>query len=187
METPEFLSPSLRRRAVDQPDQGRDRYYEDLPPAVPIGCPPPDKIKAHLLSFITLKKWFSRYHKDLLPKDVLAGGELRSLVTTPTCSPHPHVYTSPLCIVTVGVLAVPQCMSFATVAGLPPLYGLYTALMALVLYPFLGSSPHLLNGPTAVMSLLASAAVPYSPLFSDLATGYFSFCARHLLPLSPLI
>lgn len=56
--------------------------------------------------------------------------------------------------VTVGVMAVPQAMSYATVAELPAVYGLYNAFVGLLPYPFFGTSPHLISGPTAVMSIL---------------------------------
>ena len=55
---------------------------------------------------------------------------------------------------TVGVMAVPQAMSYATVAGLPPEYGLYNAFVGLLPYCLFGTSPHLITGPTAVMSIL---------------------------------
>jgi len=61
--------------------------------------------------------------------------------------------------VTVGVIAVPQSMSYATVAGLPAKYGLYNSMIGLLLYPVFGTSPHLITGPTAVMSILVSGLV----------------------------
>jgi MFS superfamily sulfate permease-like transporter len=63
---------------------------------------------------------------------------------------------------TVGVMAVPQAMSYATVAGLPPQYGLYNAFMGLLPYCLFGTSPHLISGPTAVMSILVAGLIPKS-------------------------
>lgn len=40
------------------------------------------------------------------------------------------------------------------IAGLPEIYGLYAAFVPSLLYTFFGTSPHLIVGPTAVMSLL---------------------------------
>jgi MFS superfamily sulfate permease-like transporter len=64
--------------------------------------------------------------------------------------------------VTVGVMAVPQAMSYATVAELPPVFGLYNAFVGLLPYPFFGTSPHLISGPTAVMSILVGGVIPSS-------------------------
>jgi MFS superfamily sulfate permease-like transporter len=61
---------------------------------------------------------------------------------------------------TVGVLAIPQSLSYASVAGLLPQFGLYNAFLGLFAYVFLGTSPHLIVGPTAVLSLMTRAAVP---------------------------
>ena len=68
--------------------------------------------------------------------------------------------TETLAGVTIGVLAVPQGLSFASVAGLPPVYGLYNSIAPAVPYFLLGTSPHLVVGPTAVMSLVVRGAVP---------------------------
>ena len=51
-------------------------------------------------------------------------------------------------------------LSFASVAGLPPVYGLYNSISGCIPYFFFGTSPHLIVGPTAVMSLLVRTAVP---------------------------
>lgn len=61
---------------------------------------------------------------------------------------------------TVGVMVIPQAMSYATVAGLEPVYGLYNAFVGILLYPLFGTSPQLVTGPTAVMSIMVGAAVP---------------------------
>ena len=66
--------------------------------------------------------------------------------------------------ITVGVMAVPQAMSYATVAGLPPIYGLYNAFIGMLPYPFFGTSPHLISGPTAVMSILVNGIIPAHPM-----------------------
>ncbi|MGB3546834.1 MAG: sulfate permease [Saprospiraceae bacterium] len=55
---------------------------------------------------------------------------------------------------TVGMLCVPQSMAYALLAGLPPVYGLYAALIPLILYAIFGSSPHVSIGPTALAALL---------------------------------
>ncbi|KAL3141752.1 hypothetical protein ABBQ32_004432 [Trebouxia sp. C0010 RCD-2024] len=56
----------------------------------------------------------------------------------------------------VGVMAVPQCVSFALMAGLPSVYGLYSAFLPVLAYALTGSSPQLAVGPVALVSLLLS-------------------------------
>jgi len=61
--------------------------------------------------------------------------------------------------ITVGVLLVPQGMAYASLAGMPPITGLYAALVALVVYALSGTSSHLSYGPVALVSLLTATAV----------------------------
>jgi len=60
---------------------------------------------------------------------------------------------------TVGVLLVPQGMAYASLAGLPPITGLYAAMASLLIYALVGSSSHLSYGPVALIALLTAAAV----------------------------
>ncbi len=61
--------------------------------------------------------------------------------------------------ITVGVMLIPQGMAYALIAGLPPIHGLYAALIPPLLYALVGSSRHLSVGPTALVSLLVAAGV----------------------------
>ena len=47
--------------------------------------------------------------------------------------------------VTVGVMAVPQVVSFAAMAGLPAQFGLYGCFAPIIAYAFFGGSPHLVS------------------------------------------
>jgi len=60
---------------------------------------------------------------------------------------------------TVGVMLVPQGMAYGLLAGLPPIYGLYSGIVPLLLYAFFGSSRQLSVGPVALVSLLVLAGV----------------------------
>ncbi len=60
---------------------------------------------------------------------------------------------------TVGVILVPQSMAYAVIAGVPPIYGLYAALVPLLVYPLLGSSRQLAAGPIAIDMLIVAAGV----------------------------
>jgi SulP family sulfate permease len=61
--------------------------------------------------------------------------------------------------VTVGVMVIPQGMAYAVIAGMPPIYGLYAALVPLLVYPLFGSSRHLALGPTAIDMLLVAGGL----------------------------
>jgi sulfate permease, SulP family len=61
--------------------------------------------------------------------------------------------------VTVAAYLVPQVMAYATIAGLPPVAGLWAALPALVVYAMLGSSPSLSMGPEATTALMTAVAI----------------------------
>lgn len=60
---------------------------------------------------------------------------------------------------TVGVMLIPQSMAYAMIAGLPPVYGLYAALMPQLIYALMGTSPQLNVGPVAMDSLLVAAGL----------------------------
>lgn len=60
---------------------------------------------------------------------------------------------------TVGIMLIPQSMAYAMIAGLPPIYGLYAALMPQLIYALMGTSPQLNVGPVAMDSLLVAAGL----------------------------
>jgi sulfate permease, SulP family len=60
---------------------------------------------------------------------------------------------------TLTVMLVPQAMAYASLAGMPPITGLYASVVALGLYAWLGSSSHVSFGPFALVSLLTAAAL----------------------------
>jgi SulP family sulfate permease len=56
-----------------------------------------------------------------------------------------------------AVLALPQALAFATLAGLPPAWGLYTAVVPCIVAALTGSSRHVMSGPTNAISLALAA------------------------------
>lgn len=54
----------------------------------------------------------------------------------------------------VGIMAIPQSMSYASIAGLPYIYGLYAMLISTAIYAFFGTSKQMAIGPTAIMSII---------------------------------
>ncbi len=73
-----------------------------------------------------------------------------------------------------AVLVLPQGIAFATLAGMPPEYGLYTAVIPCIIAALFGSSRHVLSGPTnanslALFAMLTPLAAAFSPAYIQLA------------------
>lgn len=60
---------------------------------------------------------------------------------------------------TGAVIVLPQGVAYAAIAGLPPEYGLYTAMVTPVFAAMFGSSMHLISGPTAAISIVVFSGV----------------------------
>ena len=102
-----------------------------------------------LLSFLPFLSWFRLVTKESLKADITAG-------------------------FTGAVIVLPQGVAFATIAGLPPEYGLYTAMVTPIIAALFGSSFHLVSGPTTAISILVFSSVshhaaPGSPEFISIA------------------
>src|SRR5882672_4619834 len=63
----------------------------------------------------------------------------------------------------VAAVAVPQAMAYAMIAGLPAVYGLYTAIVMTLVGALLDSSRQLINGPTNAISIALLAALALVP------------------------
>ena len=63
----------------------------------------------------------------------------------------------------VAAVAVPQAMAYAVAAGVPPTYGLYTAIVMTVVGALFASSKQLINGPTNVISIAVLSALAFLP------------------------
>ncbi len=64
--------------------------------------------------------------------------------------------------ITGALIVLPQGVAFATIAGMPPEYGLYAAMIPAIIAALFGSSWHLVSGPTTAISIAVFAAI--SPL-----------------------
>ncbi|MFK8001343.1 MAG: SulP family inorganic anion transporter [Polyangiales bacterium] len=83
---------------------------------------------------LPIVRWLPSYERAKLKKDLPAG-------------------------LTTAVLLIPQGMAYAMLAGLPPITGLYAAVVPLFIYALLGTSRQLAIGPVAADSLLVGVAV----------------------------
>ncbi|CAN1129073.1 Sulfate transporter 3.1 [Linum perenne] len=89
------------------------------------------KIVMGLQYFIPILEWGPRYTLDFFKADLVAG-------------------------ITIASLAVPQGISYAGLASLPPIVGLYSSFVPPLVYAMLGSSRDVAVGTVAVASLLIS-------------------------------
>ena len=61
--------------------------------------------------------------------------------------------------ITVSIILIPQGIAYALIAGLPPIYGLYCALVPQLVYAIFGSSRQVAIGPVAMDSLIVATGV----------------------------
>ncbi len=100
-------------------------------------------------SLFPFLRWFTLVTKESIKDDVMAG-------------------------LTGAVIVLPQGVAFATIAGLPPEYGLYTAMITPIIAALFGSSLHLISGPTTAISIVVFSSISHhaeagSPEFISLA------------------
>ncbi|MCG6969869.1 MAG: SulP family inorganic anion transporter [Gammaproteobacteria bacterium] len=100
----------------------------------------------HVFPFL---QWFPLLTKKNIKADVIAG-------------------------ITGAIVVLPQGVAFATIAGMPPEYGLYAAMIPAIVAALFGSSWHLISGPTTAASLvmlatLSAFAEPATPDYVRLA------------------
>jgi SulP family sulfate permease len=63
--------------------------------------------------------------------------------------------------ITGTIIVIPQAVAFAMIAGLPPIYGFYTAMVTPVIAALFGSSYHLISGPTTAISIVVYATLSH--------------------------
>ena len=88
----------------------------------------------NIKKIIPILEWLPNYKSSLFKGDLIAG-------------------------ITVGIVLIPQGIAYALIAGLPPIYGLYCALVPQILYAIFGSSRQVAIGPVAMDSLIVATGV----------------------------
>ncbi len=98
--------------------------------AKPSGGPPKRSVQSPwLLALFPFLRWAPRVTRGTLKADLLAG-------------------------LTGAVVVLPQGVAFATIAGMPPEYGLYAGIVPAIVAALWGSSWHLVSGPTTAASIV---------------------------------
>ncbi|VDC07894.1 unnamed protein product [Peniophora sp. CBMAI 1063] len=95
---------------------------------------PKDEAIHYVKRLFPILTWIGRYNVGWLTGDIIAG-------------------------LTVGIVLVPQSMSYATIATLSPQYGLYSAFVGVMIYCLFATSKDVSIGPVAVMSLTVSEII----------------------------
>jgi len=88
----------------------------------------------NIKKILPILEWLPNYKLSLFKGDLIAG-------------------------ITVGIVLIPQGIAYALIAGLPPIYGLYCALVPQILYAIFGSSRQVAIGPVAMDSLIVATGV----------------------------
>ncbi|XP_057324323.1 sodium-independent sulfate anion transporter-like [Microplitis mediator] len=88
-----------------------------------------EKLKKLLLKRVPILSWLPKYDSEKAISDAIAG-------------------------ITVGLTVMPQGLAYATLAGLEPQYGLYSAFMGAIVYVIFGSCKDITIGPTALMAIM---------------------------------
>jgi SulP family sulfate permease len=86
------------------------------------------------LSAFPPAQWLREYRAQWLPKDAIAG-------------------------VTLAAYGIPVSLAYASLAGLPPQYGIYCYLVGGLFYALFGSSRQLAIGPTSAISMLVGVTL----------------------------
>ncbi|WVN88167.1 uncharacterized protein L203_103368 [Cryptococcus depauperatus CBS 7841] len=117
-----------------------------------------NEMKEYLLSLFPFLQWVPRYNFTWLVGDLIAG-------------------------ITVGMVLVPQSLSYAKIALLEPQYGLYSSFIGVLTYAFFATSKDVSIGPVAVMSLetgniIANVQDKYGDLYDKpvIATALAFIC-----------
>lgn len=87
-----------------------------------------------ICSLFPFLRWLPRVNRETFRADLMAG-------------------------LTGAVIVLPQGVAFATIAGMPPEYGLYAAMVPAIIAALFGSSWHLVSGPTTAASIVLFASL----------------------------
>ncbi|KAH0953098.1 hypothetical protein HN011_003441 [Eciton burchellii] len=105
---------------------------------------------------VPILAWLPKYNSEKLLSDIIAG-------------------------ITVGLTVMPQGLAYATLAGLEPQYGLYSAFMGAIVYVIFGSCKDITIGPTALMALMTHDYVQGRSADFAILLAFLSGCLQLLM------
>ncbi|XP_043952284.1 sulfate anion transporter 1 isoform X2 [Gambusia affinis] len=139
----EEVSPDTETPLAPQPPRLLERRVRQPQPAVTVlksklknglTCSGP-KVRSTLVGLFPVVRWLPKYKlKEYIWGDVMSG-------------------------VIVGIILIPQAIAYCLLAGVPPIYGLYTSFYANIIYFLMGTSRHVSVGIFSLMSLMVGQVV----------------------------
>ncbi|KAG8435935.1 hypothetical protein GDO86_007147 [Hymenochirus boettgeri] len=103
--------------------------------------------KSLLMKYLPIVRWLPRYSfKEWIMGDIISG-------------------------ISVGIMHLPQGLAYALLAGLPPVFGLYTSFYPVFIYFLLGTSKHISIGTFAVVSIMISGVTETLAPYGNFTVG----------------
>ncbi|MCD6212023.1 MAG: hypothetical protein J7J02_03480, partial [Sulfurovum sp.] len=87
-----------------------------------------------IIRYIPILQWLPKYQFSWLRADIISG-------------------------LTVWAVMVPEAMAYSGIAGVPPLVGLYTVPIPLIIYAIFGTSRTMVIGPDSATALISAGTV----------------------------
>jgi sulfate permease, SulP family len=106
------------------------------------------QMHARLTALLPFLRWWPRVNRVTFRADLVAGA-------------------------TGALIVLPQAVAFAAIAGMPPEYGIYAAIIPTIVAALFGSSWHLMAGPTTatsivIFSTMSAVAIPFTTGYVEL-------------------
>uniref|UniRef100_A0A8C3NHI4 Sulfate transporter n=1 Tax=Geospiza parvula TaxID=87175 RepID=A0A8C3NHI4_GEOPR len=103
----------------------------------------PQKLKNFLMDFFPVLRWLPKYRcREYIWGDIMSG-------------------------LVIGIILVPQAIAYSLLAGLKPIYSLYTSFFANIIYFLMGTSRHVSVGIFSLISLMVGQVVDRELLLND--------------------
>ncbi|XP_028776625.1 probable sulfate transporter 3.3 [Neltuma alba] len=128
-ETHKVVVPPRRTTLEKLSAKLKEMFFPDDPLRQFKGQPLKNKLVLAAQYFFPILQWGPNYNLSLLKSDIVSG-------------------------LTIASLAIPQGISYAKLASLPPIVGLYSSFVPPLVYAVLGSSRDLAVGPVSIASLV---------------------------------
>ncbi|KAK2818975.1 hypothetical protein Q5P01_024536 [Channa striata] len=124
--------PLLLERRVHQPEPTVSLLKSKLRQSATCSVP---RVRSTLTGFFPVVQWLPKYKlREYICGDVMSG-------------------------MIVGIILVPQAIAYCLLAGVEPIYGLYTSFYANIIYFLMGTSRHVSVGIFSLMSLMVGQVV----------------------------
>lgn len=136
---PSPVPPPLLERQVRQRQSAASLLKSKLKRGVTCSAP---RVRSTLTGFFPVVRWLPKYKlREYVWGDIMSG-------------------------LIVGIILVPQAIAYCLLAGVDPIYGLYTSFYANIIYFLMGTSRHVSVGIFSLMSLMVGQVTQTNEYFS---------------------